>query len=408
VILTLALFLVAPQESDAARTARADLARVRASIEKLVQLQERLQKNNEQFRAGSEDEERLKKLANQRAELAREFQGLRTSTIRDMDQLIASASEGLKGAPEDPGLLEVRGEAYLLYDKKAKALADLSRLLRIRPANPELTLKVAKLDQSLNHFEAAVAGFEGLLAKGPLDPETRSLLAMSLFSIHRFDEAARLFDELLKEKKDPQQEELSRQFQKMALEYVDLWKAEQEIRARETKADDLPRVRLLTSRGTIVLELFENEAPNTVANFLELVTRNYYDGLLFHRVIPGFMAQGGCPKGDGSGGPGYRFKDEVTASFRRHFRGSLSMANSGPDTNGSQFFLTHLPTEWLNGKHTVFGRVLQGQEVVDDLEPADTILKAEVLRKRSHPYKVARIEDPPKGDRPGEEKKPEK
>ncbi|MFN3484569.1 MAG: peptidylprolyl isomerase [Planctomycetota bacterium] len=152
-------------------------------------------------------------------------------------------------------------------------------------------------------------------------------------------------------------------------------------------------MKLATSRGDIELELFENEAPNTVANFIELVDRKFYDGLTFHRVIPNFMAQGGCPRGDGSGDPGYRFKDELGPGHRLHFRGSLSMANSGPDTNGSQFFITHFPTEWLNGKHTVFGRVLKGQEVVDALQAGDKIVKAEVLRRRNHPYKVTRLEE---------------
>jgi peptidyl-prolyl cis-trans isomerase B (cyclophilin B) len=103
------------------------------------------------------------------------------------------------------------------------------------------------------------------------------------------------------------------------------------------------------------------------------------------------MAQGGCPKGDGSGDAGYRFKDELPENRRSHFRGSLSMANSGPDTNGSQFFITHLPTEWLNGKHTVFGRVSRGQEVVDSIQAGDVIVKAEVSRKRPHEYAVKRI-----------------
>ena len=136
-----------------------------------------------------------------------------------------------------------------------------------------------------------------------------------------------------------------------------------------------------------------------VANFIELVGKKYFDGLKFHRVIPGFMAQGGDPTGSGAGGPGYRFKDEIKPESRLHFRGTLSMANSGPDTNGSQFFLTHLPTEWLNGKHTVFGRVIAGQGVVDALVIGDSITKAEILRKRDHEYKVVKIEDPKPSDK---------
>jgi len=134
-----------------------------------------------------------------------------------------------------------------------------------------------------------------------------------------------------------------------------------------------------TSMGTIVCKLFEKEAPKTVANFTGLAEgtkeftdektgqkakRNYYDGLTFHRVIPNFMIQGGCPRGDGRGGPGYTFQDEFHPSLRHTKAGKLSMANAGPNTNGSQFFITVAATEWLDGKHTIFGEVVEGMDVV--------------------------------------------
>src|SRR3954454_20538708 len=112
-----------------------------------------------------------------------------------------------------------------------------------------------------------------------------------------------------------------------------------------------------TSRGKIVVELFPKEAPKTVNNFVFLARDKFYDGTKFHRVIPDFMVQGGDPEGTGSGGPGYRFNDELKNTPRRHQRGSLSMANAGPNTNGSQFFITHVATDWLDGKQTVFGQV---------------------------------------------------
>ena len=154
--------------------------------------------------------------------------------------------------------------------------------------------------------------------------------------------------------------------------------------------------------GDVVIKLRPDLAPGHVQRITDLATEGFYDGVVFHRVIPGFMAQGGDPAGNGSGGPGYRFKDELPAEYRRHFRGSLSMANAGPNSNGSQFFLTHLPTEWLNGKHTVFGRVISGQAAADALLIGDQIVKAEVIRKRDHEYKVVRIED-----KKPDEKKPE-
>ena len=184
--------------------------------------------------------------------------------------------------------------------------------------------------------------------------------------------------------------------------------AEMAKRQAEAAADDLPRVRLTTSRGDIVVELFENEAPNTVANFVNLVEKGFYTGTPFHRVIPGFMAQGGDPTGTGGGGPGYAIACECEApGARKHFLGTLSMAHAGKDTGGSQFFLTFRPTEHLDGKHTVFGRVIEGFDVlpmlmrtqdeqgrpVPGIKP-DVIVKAEVVRKRNHPYEPQTLPDP--------------
>jgi cyclophilin family peptidyl-prolyl cis-trans isomerase len=172
------------------------------------------------------------------------------------------------------------------------------------------------------------------------------------------------------------------------------WDEELQKRAAEAKADDLPRVKLVTSRGDIVVELFENEAPNAVASFIDLCDRNVYDGTTFHRVMPDFMAQGGDPlskdknpNNDGSGDAGYKFPDEFPPGYRRHFRGVLSLANSGKDTNGSQFFITHRPTEHLDGRHVVFGRVVEGMNVVDALRKGDELKSAVILRKRPHGYR---------------------
>ena len=130
---------------------------------------------------------------------------------------------------------------------------------------------------------------------------------------------------------------------------------------------------LTTTRGEIVCDLFAKDAPKTVNNFVFLAREKFYDGTVFHRVIADFMVQGGDPTGTGRGGPGYRFEDEVRNNPHKHQVGSLSMANAGPNTNGSQFFITHVATEWLNGKHTVFGRVTKGQEVVDALRQGDKL-----------------------------------
>jgi peptidyl-prolyl cis-trans isomerase B (cyclophilin B) len=135
-----------------------------------------------------------------------------------------------------------------------------------------------------------------------------------------------------------------------------------------------------TSKGDLKIRLFADQAPVTVANFVNLSNRGYYDGLSFHRVIPDFMIQGGCPQGSGTGGPGYQFEDECTAELRHDTPGVLSMANSGPGTNGSQFFVTHVETPWLDGRHTVFGAVLDSgdQQVVNAIGVGDTIESIEI------------------------------
>ena len=128
-----------------------------------------------------------------------------------------------------------------------------------------------------------------------------------------------------------------------------------------------------TTRGTIVCDLFAKEAPKTVNNFVFLAKEGFYDGTVFHRVIGDFMVQGGDPTGTGRGGPGYKFADEFENNPNKHKVGSLSMANAGPGTNGSQFFITHIATDWLNGKHTVFGQVRTGQDVVNAIKQGDTL-----------------------------------
>jgi cyclophilin family peptidyl-prolyl cis-trans isomerase len=190
--------------------------------------------------------------------------------------------------------------------------------------------------------------------------------------------------------------------------YKDAWATETKLRSDERSAGDLPRVLLKTTQGEIELELFENEAPNTVANFISLVEKGFYDGLTFHRVLHRFMAEAGCPRGDGTGGPGYVIPcASYQPDHRLHFRGSLGMANSGRNTGGSRFYLTFLPTRRLDGNHTVFGRIVRGMDVLAKLQrrdppgpetyminphsnivvpPADAIVEAKVLRKRKHLY----------------------
>ncbi len=227
----------------------------------------------------------------------------------------------------------------------------------------------------------------------PPMPNPLEIEAVRAFAANDFDTALATFE---KAQAEGPLSGMAEQYLDTVRRYVHYWKTEQDIRAREAEADDLPRVKFETSKGDVVIELLENEAPNAVANFVHLVEQGYYDGLTFHRVIANFMAQGGCPTGSGSGGPGWRIACECDEpNARKHFRGSLSMAHAGRDTGGSQFFLTFVPTDHLNGKHTVFGRVIEGMEHVDQLEridprqsgpKPDTINRATVIRKRDHAY----------------------
>jgi len=134
-----------------------------------------------------------------------------------------------------------------------------------------------------------------------------------------------------------------------------------------------------TTKGVIKFELFNDKAPKTCANFEKLAADGFYDGLKFHRVIPDFMIQTGCPHGTGTGGPGYKFDDEFHSDLKHKGPGVVSMANAGPNTNGSQFFITHVETSWLDGKHSVFGQVIEGQDVVDAIKQGDKMDKVTVV-----------------------------
>ena len=236
------------------------------------------------------------------------------------------------------------------------------------------------------------------------DPQGVLNLAKCYFAEHRFDDALTALESIPEEATAENAGHAAQidRLRETCESYLELWPLEQVIRSTQEGGDDLPHVELITSGGRIVLELFEIEAPNTVAAFISLVEAGFYDGTKFHRVLANFMAQGGDPNtkpgGEGlpgQGGPGYRIPDEHTREgARNHFTGSLSMANSGtPHSGGSQFFLTHEPVPRLNGKHTVFGRILEGLDVARAIKRNDVLESARVLRKRDHPYSPDTIPD---------------
>lgn len=215
------------------------------------------------------------------------------------------------------------------------------------------------------------------------------LPALMIARREEYADASKLFDDWFKEVPEhlakPRQDKTGKALKELA----ETWAGEKERWAKEPA--DLPKVEIETDKGKLVLTLFEDDCPNTVASFITLVEKGFYDGTVFHRVVPHFVVQGGDPDGTGSGGPGYCIKRELG---RSHFRGSIGMArNADPDSAGSQFyFCLHAATTYhLNQGYCVFGRVSQGLEVMDQLRLGSKIIKARVLSKRAHDYKVERL-----------------
>jgi cyclophilin family peptidyl-prolyl cis-trans isomerase len=270
-------------------------------------------------------------------------------------------------------------------------------------ADPQLTrflVKMAVDDAAADHYQSAFDLAELLIKNECDEKQIYNAAGIAAFGLNNFDKA----DEYFKKARElgslaaPGEEYAS-----ATGEYKGYWAAESKLREAEAAANDLPRVKIQTNKGDIVLELFENEAPDTVGNFVSLVEKGFYDGTPFHRVLKGFMAQGGDPTGDGTGGPGYQiFCETDKPNARKHFAGSLSMAHAGKDTGGSQFFLTFRPTPHLNGRHTCFGRVVEGIDVLEKLQrrdpsapnlpQPDKIVKATVERKRDHAYVPKKVE----------------
>lgn len=303
--------------------------------------------------------------------------------------------------PENTGIA-LSWSKFMLTQDGADSNVIYSELIKRFPNSPEIILEWARSLDAKNQFSKAIVAIEKLDASELAKPTAAELYASLLFADNRFEDslsALEVVDPSVLEA-DPRMTARIGSQKTRTQDSIEKWKEELSIREVEEVAADLPLVIMHTSKGPIELELFEDHAPNTVANFISLADSGYYDGIRFHRVIPKFMAQGGNPafRGDednqtADDGPGYSIKDEHTnEDYRNHFAGSLSMAKtSAPNSGGSQFFLTHVPTTHLDGRHTVFGRITSGLDTARAIEKDDEIITILIVRKREHEYTPDKI-----------------
>lgn len=317
--------------------------------------------------------------------------------LQEIQKRMQSAS------PEEQPAIQAQyrkmAQAYMKqYEQLGKQIIPLAPV--IYEQNPKDVIAAELVMQTAfgkNQYQQAADIADHMISEGRISPIALNMGGAAHFNNHEFQKAKELLEQA---QQSNMLDELGRQYLTAATAYENLWEKERALRAAEAAAgpeNALPQVLLKTTRGDILLELFEDQAPNTVANFVSLTENKDYDGTTFHRVIPNFMAQGGDPNSkdedpsnDGTGGPPYKIACECgRPDTRMHFSGSLSMAHAGKDTGGSQFFITHRPTDHLNGKHTVFGRVADGLDTAKSLQKGDVIQSATVVRKRNHPYKPA-------------------
>ncbi len=315
--------------------------------------------------------------------------------------------EDAKGLEEQWAAQIAKGEKLLPQLRQAAAAA-YSEEKSVDPQLQRFLLKLTEDSLAADDYEVAYDLAKVVLDRAEADkaPPPKQLYQVagkSAFMTNRFEEADKYFNLAVDAGTfDPADGGLVASIPK----YKEWWATEKKIRETEAKAEGdalLPRVKLSTTAGDFVIELFENEAPETVGNFVSLVEADFYKDVIFHRVLPGFMAQGGDPQGTGVGDPGYNIYCETeNPNHRRHFRGTLSMAHAGKDTGGSQFFMCFSPQQGLDGKHTAFGRVIEGMENLSKIQkitPGENkqveptkILSAEVLRKRDHKYLPHKVE----------------
>ncbi len=328
-------------------------------------------------------------------------------TLKELFRLkAAQVTSDLVARPELPKLWLAANDAHFRALDKVR-VTGAAKYASASPPSAELEdflLILMRHDLHNGRYESAYQLGKRLRDAGCQVTGLEYQFGMAAFATNRYTEAKTSL-ELSAQYGTTQDQGLV--FLQVVDQYITFWKEEKAIREKEAAADDLPRVVLHTTEGDIVLELFENEAPETVGNFINLVEKGFYDDRSFFRVTRGFLAQTGCPKDNGEGGPGYSISCECfKPNYRKHFGGTIAMAKGSRneqavrDSAGSQFFINFQPGPHLNGEYTVFGRVIEGMDVVSRLQPQgeeeeeeseelvrpDRIMSTKVLRKRSHEY----------------------
>lgn len=339
-------------------------------------------------KAFQEGKAKIDKINQEIEEILAKARTLTRSDVEEIKKLQASFSEKYKQMAEALKGLRQTGLAALKDAPKSTTIG-------------QTLLQIALGDLQSDKYADAYKMLKVLSDSGNETDGINDASTMAAFGMNNFSAAKKHLEAAIANKESRR---VSSRFTVESMDqHIANWKVESEIRKVEAAKNDLPRVKLATTEGDIVIELYENEAPQAVANFVNLVEKKFYDGLIFHRVLTNFMAQGGCPDGRGSGGPGYNIYCECHKdNYRKHFAGTLSMAHAGRDTGGSQFFLTFLPTPHLDGRHTAFGRVIEGMDVLSKLkrvnpqrpsgESPSKITSATVIRKRDHEYTPTKVE----------------
>lgn len=349
----------------------------------------------------------LESLRRQFSDLSRwlSTRGVGPDERREIEAFRARAAGFDQAEGDNPAVRAMLTQAAIWLGDVDAVDASFAKLLALRPGDDAVLATWARFWMGRNRFERVLEIVEANLVDPARSPQSVALAAEALIAMHRFADATAALDGIPADAvTDPNAAAELARLRSAVEQTAAAWVTEEALRAAEATADDLPRVELVIERPgaesaegttTIVLELFENSAPNTVANFIDLVGKEFYDGTAFHRVLPAFMAQGGDPNSRpgatgpvGQGGPGYRIAGEATLEqARKHFAGSLGMAHNGdPDNAGSGFYMCFVPAPHLDGIHTVFGRVLEGQDALLEVQQNDVLKSARVLRKRDHEY----------------------